>query len=113
MFNLGTYSYGISRKVTFDKPGVVELLCNVHPEMSAYILVLETPYFATTDGRGFFNLENIPPGDYSLSFWCEHRGFISRKVSVKSEQITVIDAVLHTDEIKQAGREIPAVAGER
>ncbi len=113
MFNLGTYSYGISRTVTFEKPGVVELLCNVHPEMSAYILVLGTPYFANTDGRGFFYLDNIDPGDYSLSFWCEHRGFISRRVSVNSGQTTTVDAVLHADEVKLAGQEIQAIVGER
>ncbi len=113
MFNLGTYSYGISRTVTFEKPGVVELLCNVHPEMSAYILVLGTPYFANTDGRGFFHLDNIDPGDYSVSFWCEHQGFISRRVSVNSGQTTTVDAVLHADEVKLAGQEIQAIAGER
>jgi plastocyanin len=113
MFNLGTYSSGITRAVTFGKPGVVELLCNVHPEMSAYILVLETPYFKSTDGRGFFQFDEIDPGNYTLSFWCEHRGFISRRVSVDSVQTIVIEAVLHDDEVKLAGREIPAIAGER
>ncbi len=113
MFNLGTYSSGIKRTVTFEKPGVVELLCNVHPEMSAYILVLGTPYFSSTDGRGFFHLDDVDPGDYSLSFWCEHRGFISRRVSVNAGQTTTIDAVLHADEVKLAGQEIPAIPGER
>ena len=71
VFNLGTYAPGLSRSVTFDKPGVVSLLCNVHSEMSAYIVVLETPYFAVTDRSGNFTIPGVPPGAYQLSFWHE------------------------------------------
>ncbi len=54
-FNLGLYQSGTARRVKFDRPGVVELLCNVHLEMSAYIVVVKNPYFAQTKADGTFH----------------------------------------------------------
>ena len=51
-FNLGVYARGVARQVTFDKPGEVDLLCNVHEQMSAYVLVLDTPYYVVTRKDG-------------------------------------------------------------
>jgi plastocyanin len=69
--NLGTWPKGDKRPYTFDQPGVVALLCNVHPEMSGYIIVSPTPYFAQTDGEGNFKIENVPDGTYNVSAWHE------------------------------------------
>lgn len=60
-FNLGSYKAGESKTVVFDKPGIVELRCDVHAEMAAYILVMKNPYFAITDKKGNFE---IPDSDY-------------------------------------------------
>jgi len=60
-FNLGSYSPGESKTVVFDKPGIVELRCDVHAEMAAYILVMKNPYFAVTDNKGNFQ---IPDDSY-------------------------------------------------
>lgn len=79
-FNLGTYPEGVSRYVTFDRPGVVEILCNVHPEMGAYILVLETPYFTLTNERGQYRITGLPTGSHSVSVWCEVHGKRGRQV---------------------------------
>ncbi|MDA2933034.1 carboxypeptidase regulatory-like domain-containing protein [Acidobacteria bacterium AH-259-D05] len=70
-FNLGTYPAGVVRQVLFEKPGVVALLCNVHQEMSAYVVVLTNPYFARTGRRGKFVIENVPPGTYTIKTWHE------------------------------------------
>ena len=70
-FNLGTWGYGGVRDYTFNKPGEIVLLCNVHSDMLAYIIVLENPYFAITDAEGNFKIENIPPGTYTLETWHE------------------------------------------
>ncbi len=70
-FNLGTYSAGVVREVTFDKPGVVTLLCNVHTMMSAFIVVLENPYFTKTGPGGKFTINNVPPGTYKIKTWHE------------------------------------------
>ena len=68
-FNLGTYPRGSTKFRTFDKAGAITLLCNVHAEMSAYVIVTETPYFAVSDKEGKFTIPNVPPGSYVLKTW--------------------------------------------
>jgi plastocyanin len=70
-FNLGIYDAGVVKSEVMSTPGAVSLLCNVHAEMSAYIVVVETPYFTTTDETGAFTLDGVPPGSYQLSVWHE------------------------------------------
>lgn len=79
-FNLGTYNQGMSRAYTFNKLGEVDILCNVHPEMEAFILVLQNPYFAQPDSSGQFRIANVPPGEYVLKAW--YRGK-TKKQTVK------------------------------
>jgi plastocyanin len=69
--NLGTWPKGEKRSFKFDQPGVVPLLCNVHPEMAGYIIVSPTPYFAETDAGGNFKIENVPDGKYNVVAWHE------------------------------------------
>ncbi|HWE51886.1 MAG TPA: hypothetical protein VG273_18980 [Bryobacteraceae bacterium] len=70
IFDVGLYPPGTSRSVRFARPGVVRVFCNIHPAMSAIILVLNTPYFATTAKDGSFEM-NLPPGDYDLRVFHE------------------------------------------
>jgi hypothetical protein len=70
-FDLGTYPQNTTRHRLFDKAGVWTMLCNVHAEMSAYVVVTETPYFARTDKDGKFVLKDVPPGKYTLKVWHE------------------------------------------
>lgn len=63
---LGRYGKGETKEVTFDKPGVVRLRCEVHSSMHAVIVVLENPWFATTDDRGRFVIKGVPPGKYQV-----------------------------------------------
>ena len=58
-FNLGSYQPGESKTILFDKPGIVELRCDVHAEMAAYILVMKNPYFAVTDRQGNFEIPDV------------------------------------------------------
>lgn len=74
-FDLGTYPSGTSRSHTFTEPGSHVILCHVHPEMAAYVVVVDTPHHGVTDGRGRFRIEDVPPGTYRLSVW--QRGFSS------------------------------------
>lgn len=67
--NLGTWPQGEKRAYKFDQPGAVSLLCNVHPEMSGYIIVSPTPYFAQTDTAGNFKIDNVPDGKYNVVAW--------------------------------------------
>ena len=82
-FNLGTYAKGITREVIFDKTGVVTLLCNVHTSMSAFIIVLENPYFTKTGSDGTFILKNVPIGKYTIKTWHEN-------LKEKTLEVTVI-----------------------
>lgn len=70
-FNLGSWPKGQSKPYTFTKLGRVELLCNVHQEMHASILVLQNPFFSVTDKEGNFRIQNVPAGTYTLKVWHE------------------------------------------
>lgn len=78
--NLGTWPKGEKKSFKFDQPGVVPLLCNVHPEMSGYIVVSPTPYFTETDAGGNYKIENVPDGKYNLVAW--HEGMKTQTKSV-------------------------------
>ena len=70
-FDLGLYEAGTSRSVPFNRPGVCYIFCNIHPEMSAVVFVVDTPYYATSNRVGEFTVPNVPPGRYTLSVWHE------------------------------------------
>ncbi|MBV8206173.1 MAG: hypothetical protein JO041_05225 [Acidobacteria bacterium] len=80
--NLGTWPQGEKKSFTFDSPGVVTLLCNVHPEMSAYIVVSPTPYYAQADAGGNYAIHNIPDGNYTVTVWHEGGKPASKTVAV-------------------------------
>ena len=85
MHSLGTWPKGQTRRFMFDTPGVVPLLCNVHPEMSAYIIVTPTPYYAETDPAGNFKIANVPDGRYRLTAWHERYKDQSKPVTVSGQ----------------------------
>ncbi len=70
-FDLGLYEAGSTRSVLFDKPGICYLFCNIHPEMSAVVVVLKTPFFAISDQAGRISISGVPPGRYVLEIWNE------------------------------------------
>ena len=80
--NLGTWPKGEKRSFKFDQPGVVPLLCNVHPEMAGYIIVSPTPYFAQTDASGSYRIENVPDGKYNVVAWHEGTKPLTKSVDV-------------------------------
>ena len=90
-FNLGTYDVGVVKHVTFDKLGEIPLLCNVHAEMSAFVLVLENPYFSLTGKDGVFKIENVPAGSYKLSAWHERLKTITKDVTVEAGKTASVD----------------------
>ncbi|MBZ5649093.1 MAG: carboxypeptidase regulatory-like domain-containing protein [Acidobacteriia bacterium] len=80
--NLGTWPKGEKRSFTFDKPGVVPVLCNVHPEMAGYLIVSPTPYFAETDDSGNYKIKDVPDGSYTVTAWHEGAKNQSKPVTV-------------------------------
>jgi plastocyanin len=93
-FNLGTYDVGVVKHVTFDEVCDVPLLCNVHAEMSAFIVVLENPYFSVTGRDGVFKIENVPPGTYKLNAWHERLRTITKDVTVETGKTANVDFFL-------------------
>jgi plastocyanin len=79
-FNLGNWTKGIARDHTFNKTGDVTILCNVHSEMEAHILVLQNPYFAHPDAQGKFHIAGVPAGDYVVRAWYKGK---TKKLDVK------------------------------
>ena len=80
--NLGTWPSGEKRAFKFETPGIVPLLCNAHSEMSGYIIVTPTPFYAETDASGAFKIANVPAGSYTVTAW--HEGF-----KTQSKPVTV------------------------
>jgi plastocyanin len=70
-FDLGAYAKDESRATLFDQPGRVDVFCAIHTNMHAIVLILDNPYFATTDGRGYFEIRGVPPGPHSVRIWSE------------------------------------------
>lgn len=68
-FDLGLYERGTTKSVTFSKPGICYIFCNIHPEMSAVVVVVDTPYYAVSNPAGEFTIAHMPPGRYALSVW--------------------------------------------
>lgn len=91
-FDLGLYPPGQSRSVNFDKAGVVTIHCNVHPNMEAYVVVKDHPYFAVSDSRGNYTIKDIPLGKYRLEVWHPELGTRSVPVElVRREEVLTID----------------------
>lgn len=103
-FNLGNYKPGERRTVRFDNPGIVELRCDLHAEMLAYILVMRNPYFAVTDADGRFEIpdtryleayglpkiDDLPAGTYIIKTWHEKLKTESEKASVPDSGVVTV-----------------------
>jgi plastocyanin len=68
-FDLGIYPIGSVKHVQFDKPGISRLFCNIHPQMAAYVIAVDSPFFAVSDESGRFTLADVPTGSYTFRAW--------------------------------------------
>ncbi len=93
-YNLGTWPAGETRDRKFDKAGAYTQLCNVHPDMLAFIVVLETPYFAVTGEAGQFEIRNVPPGKYKLVVWSEKLDGLEQGVTILPGKMLKLDLVV-------------------
>jgi plastocyanin len=87
--NMGTWPQGVKKSFTFNDLGVAALLCNVHPEMSGYVVVVSTPYFAVTNKEGEFEIKDVPAGHYTVKTWSEEGKPVSQGVDVASGATTL------------------------
>jgi len=94
IFEFGLYPPGASRDVTFSRPGVVRIFCNIHPAMSAVIVVLKEPWFAVSGQSGAFAIHDVSPGDYRLHLFHERAtretlDQLERRVQVSGQTMTL------------------------
>lgn len=89
-FDLGLYETGTSRNVRFDKPGVSFIFCNIHPDMVAYVIAVNTPYFGVSDAQGKIDIPQVEPGRYRVEVWYERAP--SSELARLSREITVSGA---------------------
>jgi plastocyanin len=87
VFDIGLHPPGSSREVTLKRPGVVRLFCNIHPTMSAVIVVLNTPWFAVSNAAGAFHIGGVPDGKYNLKVF--HERALADVLAKAGRQITV------------------------
>ena len=92
-FNIGRF--GASEKPVpsevFDAPGLVTIRCDIHENMRAEILVLDTPYFAVTDSEGRFHLGKLPAGRYELKAWLDRRTTLSQPVDLRDGAVATVN----------------------
>ena len=82
-FDLGIYPIGSVKQVQFDKPGISRLFCNIHPQMAAYVIAVDSPYFAVSDASGRFTLPGVENGSYTYRAWRAGEASLSGTVLVE------------------------------
>jgi plastocyanin len=95
LFDVGLYPPGTSRRVLFKREGLVRVFCNIHPTMSAVIVVLRSPYFTVTRADGTWTIPDLPPGTYALRVFHERAtdrtlDALARKVTINGDDVTGI-----------------------
>jgi plastocyanin len=94
IFDVGLYPPRTTRSVKFHREGIVRVFCNIHPSMSAVIVVLRSPYFDVTDAGGSFRIQDVSPGEYTLKVFHERAteptlDALSRRISVAADDVSV------------------------
>jgi len=86
-FDLGRYPPRRTGSVTFDRQGIVPVFCDIHSNMSAYILVFNHPFFALTEPDGRYSIPGVPAGAYTLSVWSELGTVEPRRIVVTEGEV--------------------------
>jgi len=93
-FNLGRYPRGDTRRVRFERPGIVKVFCDIHSHMSATVMVFNHPWFSVPAEDGRFELPAIPPGEREITAWHERLGDTTQRVRLDAGRVAEADFVL-------------------
>ena len=104
-FDLGNYSKGHTRTVTFSKPGIVFVNCHLHPNMSAVIVVSPNQWSTKADEAGHFKLADVPPGRYTVVAWHKTAGFFRETIKVDQSHASLVQFVIPL-EADEPGKEM-------
>jgi plastocyanin len=96
-FDLGNYDKGQTRKVTFPKPGIVDIYCHLHPNMQATVVVTPNRWFARPNRTGQYRIPEVPPGQYTLVAWHKAAGFFRKTIVVENTHDTSADFFIPLD----------------
>ena len=91
VFDLGLYPVGASKTVTFDKPGLSRIFCNIHPTMAAYVLAVDSAYFAVSDAEGRFTIRDVTPGTFKYQAWSAGRKLTAGTLVSGQNRVVEID----------------------
>ncbi len=97
-FDLGLYEAGSTRSVLFSRVGVSYIFCNIHSEMSAVVIALDTPFYAIADPHGNFRIQDVPDGDYNLHIWVE--GQPQNSLDEQTRRVHISGAVAELGDIR-------------
>lgn len=86
-FNFSFPRAGLLRSQTFEELGMVTLLCDIHHQMSAYVMVLQNPFFARTDEKGRYVIAELPAGTHTLKVWHESHAAAAREVTAEMDKV--------------------------
>jgi plastocyanin len=90
-FDLGRYPRGVTRSITFERPGIVQVFCHIHSDMNAVVLVLDNGYFTVPDSSGRYSIPDLPPGEYTLVAWHERIRPVTHRLRVDPGQLARVD----------------------
>lgn len=104
-FDLGRYPQGETRMVTFNEPGVVPVFCHLHSDMSAVVVVLDTPWFTIPQPDGRYQIADLPAGDYRVTAWHERSESVEAEITIAAGQVVNLDlSIPITDENEKGAR---------
>ncbi len=112
-FDLGLYRRGDARSMRFEKPGIVRIYCNIHPQMAAFLLVVDGEVLGQTGPDGSVGIEGVPPGTHAVKVWQERGGEWTGTVEIRAGQVSNLPVVLDGSSYKEAahknkyGKEYP------
>jgi plastocyanin len=90
-FDLGSYDKGETRKVNFPRPGIVEVYCHLHPNMTATVVVAPNRWYARADASGQYRIPDVPPGQYTVVAWHKAAGFFRKPITIEAGRDAVAD----------------------
>jgi plastocyanin len=97
-FDLGSYDKGDSRTVVFQKPGIVEVFCHLHPNMAGTIVVTPNRYYARPDATGQYSIPDVPPGQYTVVAWHKTAGFFKKQIKIEAGHDAGVDFFIPLEE---------------
>ncbi len=101
-FDLGLYEAGSSRLVHFDRPGISYVFCNIHSEMSAVVVVTDSPHFGVSDRKGDVSIPDVPAGKYVLHIWSERANPAELQALTKAVTVSPVSSSLGTVQLRES-----------